>query len=174
MSRSSMINEEDSRLFRGAVTGTRVLEQDGIAPHRDPPAPVVRPQSDKQKRQQVPYTVETGKELSFARDGVSAKRVSRLRQGKYPISKRLDLHGLNVSQALQKVDQFIEQCRQDGMRCVLVIHGKGKHSSSREPVLKGELNGWLRQCEGVLAFVSAHPCDGGNGAIYLLLKRVRT
>jgi DNA-nicking Smr family endonuclease len=54
---------------------------------------------------------------------------------------------------------------------VRIIHGKGKSSEGKLPVLKGKVNSWLRQKGEVLAFCSARPNDGGTGAVYVLLKR---
>jgi DNA-nicking Smr family endonuclease len=51
------------------------------------------------------------------------------------------------------------------------VHGKGNGSWQKQPVLKNKLNQWLRQRDEVLAFCSARPCDGGTGAIYVLLKK---
>jgi DNA-nicking Smr family endonuclease len=56
-------------------------------------------------------------------------------------------------------------------RCVRIIHGKGKSSEGKLPVLKGKVNSWLRQRDEVIAFCSARPSDGGTGAVYVLLKR---
>jgi DNA-nicking Smr family endonuclease len=50
-----------------------------------------------------------------------------------------------------------------------VIHGKGRGSGQRGPVLKHVVNHWLRRMDGVLAFASARPVDGGTGAAYVLL-----
>ena len=56
---------------------------------------------------------------------------------------------------------------------MLVIHGRGL-KSSQGPVLKELLVRWLTTgslSHLVLAFASARPCDGGTGALYVLLKR---
>ena len=49
---------------------------------------------------------------------------------------------------------------------VKIVHGKGS-----EAILKTCINGWLRQLPEVLAFCSAPPKDGGNGAVLVLLKK---
>ena len=51
-----------------------------------------------------------------------------------------------------------------------VIHGKGRRSGPRGPVLKNVVNHWLQRADDVLAFGSARAVDGGSGAIYVLLK----
>jgi DNA-nicking Smr family endonuclease len=52
---------------------------------------------------------------------------------------------------------------------VRIIHGKGKGSGPRGPVLKTAVNMILRKTEPVLAFTSARRVDGGTGAINVLL-----
>ena len=40
-----------------------------------------------------------------------------------------------------------------------------------EIILKNKLNNWLRQVDEIIAFCSAVAKDGGQGALYLLLRR---
>jgi DNA-nicking Smr family endonuclease len=64
----------------------------------------------------------------------------------------------------------------DGLRCVLIVHGKGMNSKDQTPVLKERLKTWLargRVGGVVLAFSSARQVDGGAGALYVLLRRDR-
>ena len=44
---------------------------------------------------------------------------------------------------------------------------------TRGPVLKGLTNSLLRRRKAVLAFTSARPNDGGTGAVYVLLKKLK-
>jgi DNA-nicking Smr family endonuclease len=63
----------------------------------------------------------------------------------------------------------------EGGRCVLVIHGRGRHSEG-EPVLKEALLEWLAEppvASLVMAFASASGGDGGVGATYVLLRSER-
>ena len=58
------------------------------------------------------------------------------------------------------------------LRCVRIIHGKGKNSGPRGPVIKTAVNMILRKTGPVLAFTSARRVDGGTGAINVLLGSV--
>ncbi|MBU6503950.1 MAG: Smr/MutS family protein, partial [Burkholderiales bacterium] len=60
--------------------------------------------------------------------------------------------------------------RQQGLRCVRVVHGKGLGSPGKTPVLKSRVHGWLIQKSEVLAFVQARPAQGGAGALVVLLQ----
>lgn len=106
--------------------------------------------------------------------GLDAGVVRRLRRGDYAVEGRLDLHGLVREAARGAVERFLRESRLGGKRCVLVVHGRGRHSEDQVPVLKEALLGWLasgRFGRQVLAFTSARPADGGSGALYVLLRR---
>jgi len=92
-----------------------------------------------------------------------------LRGGKYNAEAVLDLHGMTIPQAKSALQQFIDQCHQDQIRHVLIIHGKGKPFT--KPIIKNKLNHWLREIADVLAFSSAQIRHGSTGAVYVLLKR---
>lgn len=118
-----------------------------------------------------PIDAQTGEELLFARPGIQKQILRKLRQGKYATERELDLHGMRVEEARQALAIFLNQCRDNGIRCARIIHGKGLGSHQKQPVLKGKTNHWLQQRNEVLAFCSARPIDGGTGAVYVLLKR---
>jgi len=117
--------------------------------------------------------LETGEELLFSRTGLQNRVLRRLRRGEYAIEAELDLHGLTRLEARQALSEFLHDCRARGCRCVRIIHGKGRGSQGKRPVLKQYVDHWLRQVDAVLAYCSAIPAHGGTGAIYVLLKRGR-
>ena len=57
-----------------------------------------------------------------------------------------------------------------GKRCVRIVHGRGHGSPGREGVLRQLVKGWLARRRDVLAFCHAPSCDGGQGALWVLLK----
>jgi DNA-nicking Smr family endonuclease len=120
------------------------------------------------------YTNEVGAEttLSWCQHGIPRKRFSELKQGKIPWDSKLDMHGLRADDAAQTLLDFIARHQTLDHRCLLIVHGKGNHRSEA-PVLKNLVNHWLQQIPQVLAFHSALPREGGNGALYVLLKRNR-
>jgi DNA-nicking Smr family endonuclease len=100
--------------------------------------------------------------------------VRKLRRGLFPIDARTDLHGLAAGEARAAVEAFLRDKRASGERCVLIVHGKGSHSPRGQPVLRGEIAAWLSQgpaSEHVAAFATAANDDGGEGAVYVLLRR---
>jgi DNA-nicking Smr family endonuclease len=108
--------------------------------------------------------------LSFKRGGVRDQVMRRLRRGLIPSEDELDLHGLNQTEARDRLADFIARSRGAGSRCVRVVHGKGYRSGARGPILKTAVNLWLRRHLDVMAFTSAKVIDGGTGALYVLLR----
>jgi len=106
--------------------------------------------------------------------GVSQKTLRKLERGEFAVRAHLDLHGLVVEDAERAVDQFLSGAQRRGARCVLVVTGKGYNSVGRSGVLREKIPQWLVEgpsSRRVLAFVTARPCDGGEGALYVLLRR---
>lgn len=107
-------------------------------------------------------------------NGFSRKLMQRLKKGQFPVQDYLDLHRLTTQEAEIRIREFLVQSHRLGLRCVLVIHGRGLNSENHIPVLKERLPIWLSRGpvkKIVLAFSTARPYDGGTGAIYILLKR---
>lgn len=96
-----------------------------------------------------------------------------LHQGRFAIQDHIDLHGMDAAGALDMLERFFQRATANGLRSVLVIHGRGLSSPS-EPVLKTRLRELLlsnRWRKWILAFSSARSCDGGAGATYVLLRK---
>ncbi len=105
--------------------------------------------------------------------GVSRETVVRLEKGEFPICAHLDLHGMPLDDARLAVDEFLASQQERGHRCVLLITGKGKNSLGGRAVLREHVPQWLARgpsSRRVLAFVSARPCDGGTGALVVLMR----
>ncbi|MCP4665939.1 MAG: DNA mismatch repair protein MutS, partial [Deltaproteobacteria bacterium] len=108
--------------------------------------------------------------------GFSRKLMQKLKKGQFPVQDYVDLHGLTKEAAEIKVRDFLIHSQGRGLRCVLVVHGRGLNSENHIPVLKEQLPLWLSRGpvrKMVLAFATARPYDGGTGAIYILLRTRR-
>jgi DNA-nicking Smr family endonuclease len=108
--------------------------------------------------------------------GLDPRLLRRLRRGDFASHAWLDLHGMTAEEARVALDRFLEASVRAGHRCVLIVHGRGLNSKDHMPVLKERMKVWLargRAAHIVLAFTTARPCDGGAGALYVLLRRDR-
>jgi DNA-nicking Smr family endonuclease len=97
-----------------------------------------------------------------------------LRSGRFSVQAHLDLHGLTLPDARYVLDEFILESLRAGFTCVRVIHGRGRHSHKHHSVLKENIQRWLtsrRMGRHVVAYTSARICDGGGGAVYVLLRK---
>jgi DNA-nicking Smr family endonuclease len=105
--------------------------------------------------------------------GVDRRTDQRLRRGQLAIDGRIDLHGLTQAAAHDRLGAFLEEGQRLGRRCVLVITGKG---SAGEGVLRTVVPRWLSEPglrRLIVAVHRAQPNHGGDGALYVLLKRRR-
>ncbi|MGE0259715.1 MAG: Smr/MutS family protein [Alphaproteobacteria bacterium] len=103
--------------------------------------------------------------------GLDRRSAERLRRGRFPIEARLDLHGMTQAEAHRALAGFVSGSRAIGRRVVLVITGHGRISGG---ILKSAVPRWLNEPElrrHMLAMTRAQPCDGGAGALYLLLRK---
>jgi DNA-nicking Smr family endonuclease len=108
--------------------------------------------------------------LGFIAPGLQNNVLKKLRRGYFDIDAEIDLHGLNSYDAKRQLLHFLHSCIEEGYRCVHIVHGKGYRSADNHPVLKNNLNLWLRQHKDVQAFCSASPKNGGTGAVFVLLQ----
>ncbi len=97
--------------------------------------------------------------------------IRKLHEGKFSVQDYLDLHDMSVEEAENEVDQFLKDSLIKGLRCIRIIHGRGLRSP-KGPVLKNSLIKLLsgRYRKFIIAFVTARQCDGGLGALYILLR----
>jgi DNA-nicking Smr family endonuclease len=187
--------EDDALLFHRLFAGVRPLEgSTGRVPKERGVRSdsLKRPLAQAREAQQAEMDevherlrqlVDGGARFEVADDGrrVEGRRVDlpidalrRLRRGLLPIDGRMDLHGMGVKEARAQLELFLRTMRARGERCVLLIHGKGEHSPHGIAVLRGEMAAWLSQgtsSQHVAAFATAREGDGGEGALYVLLRR---
>ena len=105
--------------------------------------------------------------------GLDRSTQQKMRRGKIIIEARIDLHGMTQNEAHNALSDFLYVCRAAGLRGVLVITGKG---AGGEGILRAGVPNWLNEGENrrmVRAFSHAAPKDGGEGALYVLLKRLK-
>jgi DNA-nicking Smr family endonuclease len=103
---------------------------------------------------------------------------SQLSRGRKEIDARLDLHGMTQTRAHRALSDFLRRAHADGLTFVLVITGKGRTtaSESERGVLRRQVPQWLNLPEFrnmVVGFEEAHIGHGGEGALYVRIRRVR-
>jgi DNA-nicking Smr family endonuclease len=178
--------EEEMAFFLDAMAGVTPIPEDrrrslhgsgSRAKPAHPPADESR-QVMEQLQGLVRGTVEL--DITFSDEyiegavrGFSRKLMKKLKRGELPVQGYIDLHGLTRQEAETEVTNFLLESFKSGLRCVLIVHGRGLNSPENLPVLKEGLPQWLnrgRVRKVVLAFATARPYDGGTGATYVFLR----
>ncbi|UXY08944.1 DNA endonuclease SmrA [Kosakonia sp. ML.JS2a] len=109
--------------------------------------------------------------LEFRREGLQTGVVDKLRLGKYSQQASLNLLRQPVEQCRQMLFRFMHQARQDGLRNVLIIFGKGREDNSHPNIVRSYVARWLTEFDDVQAFCTALPHHGGSGACYVALRK---
>lgn len=103
----------------------------------------------------------------------------RLGRGTESPEARLDLHGMTQERAHRRLLAFLRQAQADGARVVLVITGKGVRGAEAQGergVLRRAVPQWLGLPEFrtlVVGYDTAHIGHGGEGALYVRVRRAR-
>jgi DNA-nicking Smr family endonuclease len=104
-------------------------------------------------------------------DAIEPRHQHRIAKARDPIGGRLDLHGLDQERARAALEGFLARAWDEGARAVLVITGKGVQGDG---VLRRRAPEWLaapHMAHLVAGISDAHRRHGGEGALYVALKR---
>lgn len=106
-----------------------------------------------------------------APEELEPRRQRRLSRERDPIEATLDLHGFGRFEAEDQLRAFLVQSRARGLRAVLIVTGQGRRGGG---IIRASIHDWLQghALRGVVSgFATAHRRHGGDGAIYVTLKR---
>lgn len=106
-----------------------------------------------------------------APDPIEPGRKRRIARGHDILDARLDLHGLDQARAQPVLEAFLRKAQAEGERAVLIITGKGVMGDG---VLRRRAPEWLSEPhlrDIVAGFSPAARHHGGDGALYVALKR---
>jgi DNA-nicking Smr family endonuclease len=118
-----------------------------------------------------PVRQGSGRTAQGAPDPLEPRRHRRIARERDPIEATLDLHGFGRFEAQDQVTAFLFSCQSRGLRAVLLITGQGRRGGG---VIRASIHEWLQNpgLRGVVSgFAAAHRRHGGDGAIYVTLKR---
>jgi len=102
----------------------------------------------------------------------------QLARGRVAIDARIDLHGMTQTEAHRALRRFLHRSQANGAKFVLVITGKGVPNipHGERGVLRQQVPLWLELSDFrryVLGFEVAHAGHGGEGALYVRLRKGR-
>lgn len=153
------------RPLRGEVAAATAEPAESPAPHTPPPAPLAPRAPESRHPPQGPPPLAP----------LDRKMLRALGRGRIGVDASLDLHGLTQAAAHLRLAGFLRSAQASGHRLVLVVTGRGSLGQGGERgVLRRNVPHWLRLPEFrsvVSGFEEAGPRQGGEGALYVRLRR---
>ncbi|OJY69646.1 MAG: DNA mismatch repair protein MutS [Sphingobium sp. 66-54] len=103
----------------------------------------------------------------------------RIRGGRLSPDISVDLHGLTLAAAHLRLERLLGDAVRQGWRVLLVVTGRPRPAPApgearRRGAIRAEIGDWLARSAhaGRIASVrQAHPRHGGDGALYIILRR---
>ena len=162
------LSEDEQRLWRSVARSVTPMGADTA--DREEPQAAARPRIAAAAAVRPAATPVAPPRLA----PIDPRARQKLSRGRDAIDARLDLHGLTQAQAHAALARFLRKAQTDGARYVLVVTGKGRDPDGG--VLRRQVPLWLAQSELrslVVGFDTAHIGHGGEGALYVRVRRRR-
>ncbi len=185
MARARILHPDEATLFKETLRDAKPLpgKKRKSVPHAvaksvAPKAKTTAASPSPAARKQPAATVAQSKPLPPLKPGptpgLDRRTHDRFKKGEMEIDGKLDLHGMTQDAAHSALVRFVERGVSAGYRCLLIVTGKGLREGSG--ILRAQVPRWLNEAglrPYLLAVNSARPQHGGDGALYVLLKRKR-
>ena len=100
----------------------------------------------------------------------------RMAKGGVQPDVTIDLHGHTLASAYARLDMALGQAVAADMRLMLLITGKARGAETGRGAIRAAVSDWLassRHAADIAAVRNAHPRHGGDGALYIVLRRRR-
>ncbi len=181
--RKRSLSEEEHALWESVAKQTKPLRKKPRAAKPQPPSPDT--ETPAAAKAAAPLKLDPSPRPRAAKPDpspappplapIGRRERSQLSRGRKDIDARLDLHGMTQTRAHHALSAFLQRAHRDGLTFVLVITGKGKiGAESERGVLRRQVPHWLGLPEFrslVVGFEEAHIGHGGEGALYVRIRR---
>jgi len=178
--RKRVLSEEEHALWESVAKQVKPLRKRPriIKPPATLPEPESAPRPVSPKPMAPPRIIPASRPEPPPLAPIGRRERSQLSRGRKEIDARIDLHGMTQIRAHRVLLTFLQRAHGDGLTFVLVITGKGKvgGAESERGVLRRQVPQWLSLPEFrtlVVGFEEAHIGHGGEGALYVRVRRVR-
>lgn len=179
------LSAEEKALWGRVVATVRPLHPIAMPVHshsadsEQPAAPVASKNKAKGRVPRSPrIAVSSVKAPAQTPHGLDSHWERRFQKGGIIPDVSIDLHGRGLASAHQRLDAVLEQAIQQQLRVVLLVTGKARAhdraSGSGRGAIAAVVRDWLaasRHAGSIAAVRNAHPRHGGDGALYIVLKR---
>lgn len=176
------LHPEERSLWNRVVETVKPLHPVKVILHAHPvePPPAMAPEHRKvvtakpasaslRKQEAAPKPLDSNLDLHWDR---------RFHKGTVVPDISIDLHGHGLAGAHARLDHMLEQAIRQKFRVVLLVTGKARAhdrtSGSGRGAIAAVVRDWLgasRHAAHIAAVRQAHPRHGGDGALYIVLKR---
>lgn len=168
---------EDFDIWRRMTRTVRPLPGRPVPPRPRRPDPAAK-QEPEEPPPPSPGGAAPASRSAPAGGGIDKRTARRIRRGALRIEARIDLHGFTREEARRRLTRFIAESQLAGRRLVLVVTGKGRRAEDgmAAGVIRREAPVWLAHppnAARVLDTAPAQPRDGGDGALYVYLRKPR-
>lgn len=179
--RRGRLSSEDIELWVGVTRSIKPLRKRPprieTAPEEKPAPPAKRSAVPKAASLSVPAPApaKPKKETPPSPTTLDRRTRQKIARGNHSIDARLDLHGYTQAQAHDVLLRFLHVTQSRGGRVALVITGKGRRGEGIG-ALKRAVPMWLALPEFrsmVIGFDTAAIGHGGEGALYVRLRKIR-
>ncbi len=193
-SRRRVLSEEEAQLWARVASTTEPLDDrserqvpkgETETPHHAPKTNAKKPAAKSTSFSPAPKASANNNQSNSPQpDTFNRREARKIRSGRTEIDARIDLHGMRQHEAHSALNAFLYRSYSAGHRYVLVITGKGSVRDTGESesffeerdrgVLKRQVPQWLDEPalrSMVVSYQSAHQHHGGEGALYVRLRR---
>lgn len=178
------LDAEGALLWRRVTETVRPIRKVRGAPRPSPAvvAPPMAPDPIEKAKPKPPEPIAV-KVKAPAADTLDGGWDRRLRRGIAAPDRTIDLHGHTLASAHRMLDRELDDAILDGIRILLVITGRppraddrGADGRPKRGLIRATIGDWLgssRHAARIAAVRNAHPRHGGQGALYVILRRTR-
>jgi DNA-nicking Smr family endonuclease len=167
------LSDDERALWRGVARGVKPLRRAADLEVDVAPNQAAQRMPQQSIRKERPAAKQPPALSQFDR-----RLRQRVARGQADIDVRLDLHGMTQTQAHAALLRFLMQAQARDARIALVVTGKGgagpTAAMGERGVLRRQVPLWLSLPEFrrfIVSFEQAHATHGGEGALYLRLRR---
>jgi DNA-nicking Smr family endonuclease len=161
------------RLRPKAVVAVAPVAEEAVTPV-DPPKCVVRGRVPPVRQPEPP-----AKPRPAPVPVLDSSWEKKIRGGSLMPDHSVDLHGLNLASAHIRLERLLGDAVIQGWRVLLVVTGKPRPRplpgvTGQRGAIRAEIGDWLarsRHAHQIASVRSAHPRHGGDGALYIILRR---
>ena len=180
------LSPEESALWNKLAATVKQLHrqpvrQDHAKPVSAPVSTAPKPKALVQRQPQVPLQPAKPPPAPPPSPGLDSHWERRLQRADMQPDFTLDLHGHSLDQAWHRLDSGLSQAKAMGARLVLVVTGKPRQVAAadrgeKRGAIRAKILDWLAagsHASDIAAVRNAHRRHGGEGALYLVLRRRR-